>query len=252
MQQSAARVFGDYIAGLSLDDLPIDVVGKAKDCLLDSIGCLLGAYALPLAGILDGFVKDVASTGTSPILGSDRRTDLATAAFVHATLINALDFDDIYRKGHPGATVISAALTVAAHIDSSGSELLAAIIAGYEVSGRVGMSLTHLHPRKTIHGHGTWQVFGAVAAVSKLLKLDPMQCAHAIAIAAANAPVASVMKTVYGHQPTMAKNNFGTAAQTGVNAAFLAKMALKVRSISSRAKPVFGGWLAPMAPTTLV
>ena len=146
MQQSAARVFGDYIAGLSLDDLPIDVVGKAKDCLLDSIGCLLGAYALPLAGILDGFVKDVASTGTSPILGSDRRTDLATAAFVHATLIIALDFDDIYRKGHPGATVISAALTVAAHIDSSGSELLAAIIAGYEVSGRVGMSLTHLHP----------------------------------------------------------------------------------------------------------
>ena len=59
--------------------------------------------------------------------------------------------------------------------------------------------------------------------MSKLLKLDPMQCAHAIAIAAANAPVASVMKTVYGHQPTMAKNNFGTAAQTGVNAAFLAK-----------------------------
>lgn len=223
MPQSAARVFGDYIAGLSPDELPIDVIEKAKDCLLDSIGCLLGAYALPLAGILDGFVEDVASTGTSPILGSDRRTDLGTAALVHATLINALDFDDIYCKGHPGATVISAALTVAAHVGSSGSELLAAIIAGYEVSGRVGMSLTHLHPRKTIHGHGTWQVFGAVAAVSKLLKLDPIQSAHAIAIAAANAPVASVMKTVYGYQPTMAKNNFGTAAQTGVNAAFLAK-----------------------------
>lgn len=78
------------------------MVEKAKDCLLDSIGCLLGAYALPLASILDGYVKDVASTGTSPILGSDRRTDLGTAAFVHATLINALDFDDIYRKGHPG------------------------------------------------------------------------------------------------------------------------------------------------------
>lgn len=223
MQQSATRVFGDYIAGLSFDDLPIDVVEKATDCLLDSIGCLLGAYALPLASILDGFVKDVASTGTCPILGSDRRTDLGTAAFVHATLINALDFDDIYRKGHPGATVISAALTGAAHVDRSGSELLAAIIAGYEVSGRVAMSLTHLHPRKTIHGHGTWQVFGAVAAASKLLKLDPLQSAHAIAIAAANAPVASVMKTVYGHQPTMAKNNFGTAAQTGVNAALLAK-----------------------------
>ena len=70
-------------------------------CWIPSVACL-GAYALPLAGILDGFVKDVASTGTSPILGSDRRTDLATAAFVHATLINALDFDDIYRKRPSG------------------------------------------------------------------------------------------------------------------------------------------------------
>jgi 2-methylcitrate dehydratase PrpD len=65
-------------------------------------------------------------------------------------------------------------------------------------------------------------VFGAVAA-AKLLKLSPLQTAHAIAVAGSNAPVASVMKTVYGARPSMAKNNFGTAAQVGVNAALLAR-----------------------------
>jgi 2-methylcitrate dehydratase PrpD len=64
---------------------------------------------------------------------------------------------------------------------------------------------------------------GAVATAAKLLRLDIRQTAHAIAIAAANAPVASVMKTVYGASPSMAKNNFGAAGQVGVNAAFLAR-----------------------------
>jgi 2-methylcitrate dehydratase PrpD len=62
-----------------------------------------------------------------------------------------------------------------------------------------------------------------VATAAKLLRLNVRQTAHATAIAAANAPLASVMKTVYGASPSMAKNNFGVAAQIGVNAAFLAR-----------------------------
>lgn len=223
MQQPAAMVLGNYIARETLADLPPDVVGMANDCLLDSLGCLFGGYCLPIAGVLDGFLGDVESRGHAPIIGTNRTTDPGTAAFVQACLINALDFDDIYRKGHPGATVVAAALSVAAHVNSCGTDILQALVVGYEVSGRVAMSLSHTHPRKTVHGHGTWQVFGAAATAAKLLKLDAQQSAHAIAIAAANAPVASVMKTVYGTEPSMAKNNFGAAAQTGVNAAFLGR-----------------------------
>lgn len=223
MQQPAAMVLGNYIARENLGDLPPDVVETANYCLLDSLGCLLGGYSLPIAGMLDGFLSDVGACGVVPIVGSNSKTDPGTAAFVQACLINALDFDDIYRKGHPGATVVAAALSVAARLNSRGADVLEAMVVGYEVSGRVAMSLSHTHPRKMVHGHGTWQAFGAAAAASKLLKLDAPQSAHAIAIAAVNAPVASVMKTVYGTKPTMAKNNFGVAAQVGVNAAFLAK-----------------------------
>ena len=155
--------------------------------------------------------------------GVRSKPDCGTAALVYATLINALDYDDIYKKGHPGATVMSAALALAERIDCSGPDLIEAVVVGYEVSGRVGMSLTQSTPRKTLHGHGTWQTMGAVATAAKLLRLDVRQTAHAIAIAAANAPVASVMKTVYGARPSMAKNNFGAAAQVGVNAALLAR-----------------------------
>lgn len=217
MQGSATERFAAYIAGESLASLPTDVVAKAKLCIADSIGCLLGAHDTPVARLMAEFAADMRS-------GNASAADCATSALVNATLINALDYDDIYKKGHPGATVMAAALALAEKIDCSGADFIEAVVVGYEVSGRVGLSLVQSAPRKTLHGHGTWQTMGAVATAAKLLKLDAGQTAHAVAIAAANAPVASVMKTVYGAAwPSMAKNNFGAAAQAGVNAAFLAR-----------------------------
>ncbi|WP_252836341.1 MmgE/PrpD family protein [Ciceribacter sp. RN22] len=215
------ETLGSYIAGEALARIPGDVVGKAKLCILDSLGCLFGARQLPLAGTLEALRTSNPEEASSrrPVSGC---ADPATAAFIRATLINALDFDDIYEKGHPGATVIAAALATAEYTGGTGAEFLEAVVTGYEVSCRTGISLIHTQPRKTLHGHGTWQIFGAVAAAAKLMRLDARQAAHAIAIAAANAPVASVMKTVYGNTPSMAKNNFGMAALMGVNAARLA------------------------------
>ncbi|MEI2298742.1 MmgE/PrpD family protein [Ensifer sp. MJa1] len=215
------QTLGSYIAEEALARVPGDVIDKAKLCFLDSLSCLFGGLQLPLAGMLELLRMD--SQVAPACVGSvNARRGSATAAFARATLINALDFDDIYEKGHPGATVVAAALSVAEHTRCSGRELLEAVITGYEVSCRVGLSLAHVQPRKAIHGHGTWQIFGAAAAAAKLMRLDAGQAAHAVAIAAANAPVASVMKTVYGDTPSMAKNNFGMAAQMGVLAARLA------------------------------
>ncbi|WP_117196380.1 MmgE/PrpD family protein [Rhizobium terrae] len=218
----SAQYLANYIVSEGYDRLPAEVVEKAKLCLLDSLGCLIGAYRLPASKIIAAFVNDLGGADEVHVAGSHLKTSCATAAFANATLINALDFDDIYKKGHLGATVISTALAVGEKVQCSGREMLEAIVVGYEISGRVGISMSHSKPRKLLHGHGTWQTLGATATASKLLKLDADQSAHALAIAAANAPVASVMKTVYGANVSMAKNNFGTAAQVGVNAATLA------------------------------
>ncbi|MFB4375943.1 MmgE/PrpD family protein [Agrobacterium sp. CR_3] len=218
MNAPATLTLADYLANTTFENLPSDVVEKAKLCLMDSLGCFFGGHQTPVASGLERLWADI--TGGS---ASAPFPDPARQAFHYATLANALDLDDIYWKGHPGATVIAAALAVANRSGSTGRDLIAAIVAGYEVGCRIGMSIVNDTPRKTVHGHGTWQIFGAAAASAKLLKLDRRQAAHGFAIAAVNAPVASVMKTVYGTTPTMAKNNFATAAMGGVNAAFLAR-----------------------------
>ncbi len=195
----ATLTLADYLVNTTFENLPSDVVEKAKLCLMDSLGCFFAGHQTPVASGLERLLADIAGGSTSAPF-----PDPAWQAFHYATLANALDLDDIYWKGHPGATVIAAALAVANRSGSTGRDLIAAIVAGYEVGCRIGMSIVNDTPRKTVHGHGTWQIFGAAAASAKLLKLDRRQAAHAFAIAAA-------------------KNNFATAAMGGVNAAFLAR-----------------------------
>jgi 2-methylcitrate dehydratase PrpD len=218
----ASEKLAAFVCDLGVDRLSSAVVDKARLCLTDALGCLVAAHKTPAGDVIREFVRQSGEAGKVRVVGSDLRTSAGMAAFAHATLINALDFDDIYEKGHPGATAIGAAIGLAQELGASEPELLAALVAGYEVGCRIGISMVHTQPRKFLHGHGTWQALGAAAAAARLLKLTPRQAAHALAIAAAKAPVASVMKTVYGAKPSMAKNNFGAAAQTGVNAARLA------------------------------
>lgn len=225
MDQASKRL-GQFVTRLNSNDLPETVMVKAKLCLMDAVGCLLGAHQTTMGQTISHYAQSIRPMAPSKGV---RRADLdpATSAACHALLINALDYDDIFWKGHPGATVNGAVLSVAPILKSSGQDMIQAIVAGYEVSGRVAMSFGHTSPRKRVHGHGTWQTFGAAAATAKLLGLDPTQTAHALVIAGINAPVPSVMKTVYGESPSMAKNNFASAAHAGVSAAFMAKAGME-------------------------
>lgn len=104
----ATEILADYIAGEQFDRLPEDVIQRAKDCLQDAVACILAAQALPVATIIRDFVNERGGRPESQLLGTEIRSACTTAAFANATLQNALDYDDIYRKGHLGATAIAA------------------------------------------------------------------------------------------------------------------------------------------------
>jgi 2-methylcitrate dehydratase PrpD len=64
----------------------------------------------------------------------------------------------------------------------------------------------------------------SAAAAARALRLPVLPTAHAIALACATAPLASVRKTVYGNSGvTWVKNNMGIAAAAGVSAALMAR-----------------------------
>ena len=225
---SLTERLAEYIVSTNFDEFSDEVVQKAKLCVLDSIGCTLGAYKTGVGDVVTGLVAYLGGRPESTVLGSGGKVVCTHAAYANSTMNNALDFDDtsVGRPlGHPGSVVIPSSIAVGESIGTSGKNLLTSIILGYDALIKVG---TAIEPTKKMlfearRGHYSW-TFGAAAATSRLLSLDKNQTLNALGIAGTNTPVPSTLKTIWGVRGvTMVKNNYGYASMGGIMAALLAK-----------------------------
>lgn len=124
---------------LSLDDVPADVLAAAKLHVLDALGVALAAAAArpELARGLGRF-----GTGTSTVIGHAARLAAPDAALMNGMLTHSLEFDDTHVASviHGSAVVVPAALAVGEREGASGADLLAAVIAGWELLIRLGLA----------------------------------------------------------------------------------------------------------------
>ncbi|MCP5028931.1 MAG: MmgE/PrpD family protein [Actinomycetia bacterium] len=191
----------------------------ARHCLLDWLGCTLGARDEPLVALLE---EEIAGSlpAEATLIGRSVQARARDAALLNGAASHALDYDDTHMllSGHPSAPVIPAALAVAERDDRNGLDLLAAIVAGIEVECRLGALMNPAHYLAGWHATGTLGCFGAAAATGHLLGLDRDQWRHAFGLAGTQA---AGLKSGFG---TMAKPlHAGKAASDGLLAASLAK-----------------------------
>lgn len=216
---SVATVSGklaDFIHGTSFADLPPSVVEKAKLRLLDCLGTALAARGLHVPGVALAFVKG--NEGPATVIGHADRLPVIDAALVNATLINGRSQDDFLQKSHPGALTVPSALAVAEAEGRTGAEVLAGIVLGYEVVGRVYMGGPRMLPR--FRASGVAGTVGAAATAAKLLRLDPTRIMHSLSCAAV---FAHGFGQGYLSGTNEVKLNVGMASRNGLSAAMLAK-----------------------------
>ncbi|MBW1867657.1 MAG: MmgE/PrpD family protein, partial [Deltaproteobacteria bacterium] len=132
--------------------------------------------------------KAIFSKGSSTLWFSGKALTAPGTAYVNSTLASAQDLDDGHRQamGHPGASIIPAAIAVAEETEASGMELLAAIVVGYEVAIRIAAARDH-DTLDTL-ASGRWCGFGAAAAAGRLRGMSPDKLAEAMSIAGSQAP----------------------------------------------------------------
>jgi len=217
----STHALATWVSGLSLDAIPLVVVDHAKNCLLDTLGCgLLGAQQ-PSGQIVAAMVGETGSAGAAALWGRTGRAGPADAALVNGTAVHSFEFDDTHDATglHPGAVVIPAVIAVAEQCGSTGADVLAAIIAGYEAGIRLAYATgTGVKP-KGFHMTGIAGSVAAAAAISNLLKLPPLQTAHALSIGATQAA-----GLYSARRNAMTKRlHAGKAAQNGVFAGLLAE-----------------------------
>ncbi|MGQ9583973.1 MAG: MmgE/PrpD family protein [Anaerolineae bacterium] len=213
-----------YVANLSLGSVPANVQDKARQALRDHLGCALAGSLTDLGTIVRQTLT-LGPEGPALLLGTTRGAEPGLAAFCNAVAANALDFDDTSGAGHPGASIIPAALAAASLVNCSGSQFLTAIIAGYEVGLRVAAAIRPSWERyRQVHGIGTAQVFGAAAAASRILGLDAEAITRAFGIAGSLAPVPHAGKFGWDERPlTWMKDNTAWPAEAGLRSALLAR-----------------------------
>ena len=215
----------DYAAGLRYEELPPIVVQRAKDCITDTVAVIVLGNDLPWSRIVAAYARRVGAGGRSRILGADGPTLHApAAALANGTLAHAFESDNLTKPGagvHPGATLLPPALAIAQERGSSGREVIAAVVAGFEVMYRIGYATKHSNERRGFHAPGTTGPFGAAVASGVLLGLDAEQMTNALGIAGSLA--GGLMEFARSGSGAMVKRlHLGRAAESGVVAASLA------------------------------
>ena len=243
----ATREISTFVADIRLDRLPSDVVARAKLLLLDLVGNIVRARhdAESTPPLLAAARALGVAAGNAAVFGDTARYTPAGAAFLNAALGHSLDFDDTHAAGslHPGCPVIPAALAAGEMVGASGADVLAAIIAGYEVTCRVALALPAAdHYQRGFHPTATCGVFGAAAAAARVFQLDAGRVADALGIALSQA--AGSLQFLANGAWTK-RFQVGWASMSGLAAAALAREGFKGASEALEGKH---GFLRAYAP----
>jgi 2-methylcitrate dehydratase PrpD len=220
------RSLAGEACAIAYQALPEPVREVARQCVLDYLGCAIAGAGDPLVGMLLDEVAEAGGTAQASVVGYSSRLPALSAALVNGAAGHALDYDDvnIAMPGHPSVAVLPGLLALAELRGSSGREVLAAFVAGYETACHIGAALSPGHYAQGFHSTATIGSFGAAAACARLLGLDAETIATALGIAGTQA---AGLKSQFG---TMCKPfHAGKAAQNGLLAARLA-----ARGFSSR------------------
>jgi len=218
---SPTRTLAEYVAGLSYNTIPQEVISHIKLSFIDSLGCALFGSTLPWGKIITSFTSELGKGRGAIIWGDGAEVPPTSAPLANGTLIHSFELDDLHRVGviHPGSEAIPAADALVRHARRfDGKQLITAVVAGYEVGCRVGMTGGAAQLRRGFHPSATSGTFAAGAAAAKMLRLNPAKTVHALGIAGTQA--AGLMAAQ--HSSMVKRMHAGRSAQAGVYGALLA------------------------------
>lgn len=177
-----AVVLGRFVAGVQAEHLPEEARQAVSLRLLDTLAAAASGVQ---QGAERGLLGLLPGDGPIAVWGTAARRGLRDAVIINSAVSHSAYFEDgcRYTGGHPSSALIPAAFALACERGSSGAELVAAIVAGYEVFLRLGRAI---YPSTVQRGFQSTAILAApatAAAASVLLRLPAERAAHAIAIA---------------------------------------------------------------------
>jgi len=181
-----SSVYADFVLGLSFDQLRPEVIVQAKKLILDLVGVSLAGYKLmEFPRLVINYMESIGGTPEATILQTKKKFPSVHAAFANAACAHALDMDDGHRFGalHPGTVIIPAAIAAAELSKANTRDLIAGIVAGYEIMIRIGAAINPSSLNRGFHATGMTGPYGAASAAAKIMKLGREETIGALGMA---------------------------------------------------------------------
>jgi 2-methylcitrate dehydratase PrpD len=142
MTATYTEQLADFVTGCKLNDIPADVREKTALLLLDALGVAIYNSDKPFVRMLADIVERTVKEGPCTAVGNRHTYVAEGAALLNSAAIHGNDFDATHIPAimHTSAVVVPTALAIAEEVGSSGSELVTAIITGFEVLIRMGLA----------------------------------------------------------------------------------------------------------------
>ncbi len=157
----------DFVSGIRPEELDPSVVSHSRLVLLDTLGAIVaGSSKREISKLLAQLPAEGNGSGLASCLGRPERVAPLTAAMVNGIAGSSLEFEEgnSWAYGHPAIQIVPALIAECEARRTSGRELLAGLIGGYESAVRVSRASSL---RKGFHPTGTWGTVGAALAVGR-------------------------------------------------------------------------------------
>jgi 2-methylcitrate dehydratase PrpD len=181
---ATARLAG-HVAGSRREDFTPQVVHAFKRAFQDHLTCAIAGSAMPVSRALLEYFQETDASRIATVIGNGARLSPQNAALVNGTNTHGLDFDDGHTNGsaHPSGAVFPAVLAAAEQYGSRPGDVIVAAVMGYDVMCRIAAAMHPGTARRGWHNTAIAGVFGAAAAVSRLLGLDAARTQNALGLA---------------------------------------------------------------------
>ena len=172
-----------FVAETKWEEIPDAVRQHAKLVLLDTLGVILAGAEQPEVRQLQEGLRATAGTGATVLARGWPTSDPRTAALLNGIAGRSIELCEGHRyvSCQGAVQVVPGVLAVGEWAQSTGREMLTALILGYDVAVRLGAALT---PRPLAHQNGQAPLLGAVAAGARLRGLNAAETSRALRIGA--------------------------------------------------------------------
>jgi 2-methylcitrate dehydratase PrpD len=185
LTESVSERLSRWAMILTCAEIPIAVQHSAARHLLDGVGLAIAAHRLHAATAACTVARTLTSHPGVRMIGGQERLAVPGAALANGVLVHALDFDDTHYQGlvHATAVTLPAAFAVGQSRQSSGSQVLAASVVGFETVCRVAAASPHGFHARGLHATSVSGALAAALVTSRLCNASETTASHALGIA---------------------------------------------------------------------